>query len=197
MKTSIKQDIAMAKFQLLHISDLHVSIGKEFDRSVVLEPLIDRVQQDMANGIQPEIVVVTGDVAFSGKEAEYQKAKEFFDELLARMNLSQDRLFIVPGNHDVDRKRYRKSDVPNYENMPALNEELENEDYRADLLKGMNDYFTFIETSYPHLKSIEERLIPFVHAFDAGCGKRIWLVGLNSAWMCRKSPDERKIAIGE
>src|SRR3989337_1781266 len=100
------KETGMEKFQLLHISDLHVSIGKEFDRSVVLEPLIDRVKQDMATGIQPEIVVVTGDVAFSGKEAEYQKVKDFFDELLARMKLSQDRLFIVPGNHDVNRKEY-------------------------------------------------------------------------------------------
>jgi metallophosphoesterase superfamily enzyme len=157
----------MGKFELLHISDLHVSIGKEFDRSVVLEPLIERVEQDMCNGIEPEIVVVTGDVAFSGKKAEYQKAKVFFDELLARMKLSQDRLFIVPGNHDVDRKRYRKSDVPNYEDMAALNEELENNAYRSDLLKGMNDYFTFMETSYPHLKSHDNRLVPFVQAFDA------------------------------
>jgi hypothetical protein len=189
--------MGMAKFQLLHISDLHVKSGEEFDRSVVLEPLIDRVEQDMASGIQPEIVVVTGDVAFSGKEADYEKAKGLFDKLLARMKLSHDRLFIVPGNHDVDRKRYRKSDVPNYKNMTALNEELENEEYLSDLLKDMNDYFTFMETSYPHLKSHANRLIPFVQAFDAGCGKRIGLVGLNSAWMCRKSPDEREIAIGE
>jgi len=85
----IKKDTAMTKFQLLHISDLHVKSGEEFDRSVVLEPLIDRVEHDMVNGIQPEIVVATGDVAFSGKEAEYQKAKDFFDGLLARMHLSQ------------------------------------------------------------------------------------------------------------
>jgi hypothetical protein len=37
----------------------------------------------------------------------------------------------------VDRKRYRKSDVTNYENMAVLNGELENGYYRADLLKGM------------------------------------------------------------
>jgi predicted MPP superfamily phosphohydrolase len=189
--------MGIAKFQLLHISDLHVKSGQEFDRSVVLDPLIDRVEQDIADGIQPEIVVVTGDVGFSGKEAEYQKAKAFFDELLARMKLSQDRLFIVPGNHDVDRSKYRPKDIPAYESMKELNVELENEEYRADLLKGMNDYFTFMETSYPHLKSHDNRLIPFVHAFDAQCSKRIGLVGLNSAWMCRKSPDEREIAIGE
>ena len=188
----------MEKFQLLHISDLHVSIDKEFDRSVVLDPLIDRVEHDMAyGGVQLEIVVVTGDVGFSGKATEYEKTKDFFDELLARMNLSADRLFIVPGNHDVDRNQYRPTDVPKYDNMPQLNIELENKRFRRRLFEGMEEYFTFIEENYPHLKSHDNRLIPFVHAFDAQCGKRIGLVGLNSAWMCRKSPDREEIAIGE
>ena len=44
---------------------------------------------------------------------------------------------------------------------------------------------------------MHDRLVPFVYVHEANCGKRIGLVGLNSAWMCRKSPDEKEIAIGE
>ncbi len=61
----------------------------------------------------------------------------------------------------------------------------------------MEDYFAFIEDNYAHLESMHDRLVPLVHVHKADCGKRIGLVGLNSAWMCRKSPDEREIAIGE
>jgi len=103
----------------------------------------------------------------------------------------------VPANHDVDRSKYRPKDIQAYENMKELNVELENNNYRSDLFKGLEEYFRFTETSYPHFKSHDNRLIPFVQAFDAQCGKRIGLVDLNSAWMCRKSPDEREIAIGE
>ena len=55
--------------------------------------------------------------------------------------------------------------------MVALNDELENEEYRKDLFKGMVDYFSFIEENYPHLKSLYKRLIPFVAVHPATCGK--------------------------
>ena len=184
-------------FQILHISDLHINDSKKelFDRSVVLEPLIERVKQDQKNNFHPEIIVVTGDIAFKGIKAEYDLAKVFFDDLLAALDLDNNRLFVVPGNHDVNREKYRPTAVLRYDNMRALNDELEN--YRKDLLKGMLDYFNFTDTYLPHLKSIHGRLIPFVNTFDAKCGKRIGLVGLNSAWMCRKSDDKGTIAIGE
>jgi formylglycine-generating enzyme required for sulfatase activity/predicted MPP superfamily phosphohydrolase/archaellum biogenesis ATPase FlaH len=185
------------QFQILHISDLHIDEKDNFDRSVVLNSLIDKVKDDLEQGFKPEIVVVTGDIASKGLAAEYDLAKTFFDKLIESLGIDETGIFMVPGNHDVNRKKYRKSDVPVYENMRDLNEELENPEYRADLLKGMDDYFSFVESSYPHLKPVDHRLIPFVNSYQAQCGKKIGLVGMNSAWMCRKSPDEREIAIGE
>ncbi len=187
----------MNVFRILHISDLHIGSEDNFDRSVVLEPLIERVEGDIKQGLKPEIVVLSGDIANSGMTAEYELAKTFLADLIGKIGLGSDRLFMVPGNHDVYRRKYRKSDVPSYETMRELNEELENEDYRADLFKGMEDYFKFVEQDYPHLKSEHGRLVPFVCAFQADCGKSIGLVGLNSAWMCRKSPDHGEVAIGE
>ncbi len=185
------------KFQILHISDLHVSTEKEFDRQVVLDPLLDRLKEDREKGLRPEIVIITGDLALSGKMKEYEKTEEFLYDLRIILDLKKEEFFIVPGNHDVDRKKYRPSDVLQYDSVEKLNEELENDVYRADLLKGMEDYFCFIETSYPHLKPEKERLIPFVNEYETKGGKSIGLVGLNSAWMCRKNPDFGKVAIGE
>ena len=187
----------MSILQILHISDPHINTKEHFDRSVVLDPLIERVKTDMRSGFQPEIVVVTGDIAATGIKDEYELAERFFKDLRSALELSVERLFIVPGNHDVDRKRYRPTDIPAYDDMKELNDELENEEYRTDLLKGMEEYFRFVAINYPHLKSRHENLVPFVHNYQATCGKKIGLVGLNSAWMCRKSPDEREIAIGE
>ncbi len=187
----------MSSFQILHISDLHINVEEKFDRSVVLDLLIERVKKDRELRLKPEIVVVTGDVADKGISTEYDLAKNFFDDLLDSMELADEHLFIIPGNHDVNRKRYRPTDIPAYNTIRELNDELENEDFRSDLLKGMNDYFGFIEANYPHLKSIDNRLVPFVNIFSPECGKKVGLVGLNSAWMCRKSPDKEEIAIGE
>ncbi len=185
-------------FRILHLSDLHMSATDKFNASNVHKAFLKRLKSDKESGLHPEIVVVTGDIASQGTKAEYDSTKVFFDELLNCLGLLQENLFIVPGNHDVNRGKYRPSEKsPEYHDMEELNNELGNELYRADLLKGMDEYFTFIEKHYPHLTSRHGRLIPFVSVLHAKCGKKIGLVGLNSAWMCRKSGAEREIAIGE
>jgi 3',5'-cyclic AMP phosphodiesterase CpdA len=129
------------QLEILHISDLHISTMDTFGREKALGALVDRVKKDRKKGLLPEIVVVTGDIATTGRKEEYALAKTFFNDLLAALELAPDRLFVVPGNHDVNRKAYRPKDIPAYENMTELNHELEDQDYRADLLKGMDAYF--------------------------------------------------------
>ena len=160
-------------FTILHISDLHIenSKAKTFDRSVVLEHLIKRVGQDAENGLTPDIIAVTGDIAFKGVKEEYDLAKEFFGDLLDSVKLPKECLYIVPGNHDVNRKKYRPGDIPRYDDMQKLDEELMH--YRDDLLKGMRDYFTFAADLCPHLKPVKTDLAPFVNIHETENGKRL------------------------
>lgn len=189
----------MSEFQILHISDLHINSQKNFDRNVVLDPLIKRVEEDLEKSLQPEIIIMSGDVAYSGKEKEYALAKTFFDKLLSTLKLPAERLFIVPGNHDIDCDEYAQGESLNFKGMKELNALLENKKHRDRCFVGMENYFHFIETNYKHLTSRHGRLVPFVTLYNAGCKKRIGLVGLNSAWMCRKSSETERenIAIGE
>ncbi|WP_028314253.1 SUMF1/EgtB/PvdO family nonheme iron enzyme [Desulfatibacillum aliphaticivorans] len=187
-------------FTILHISDLHIesSKAKTFDRSVVLDPLIKRVKEDAEEGLAPEIIAVTGDIAFKGVKEEYALAKDFFKELLDAVGLSYKSLYIVPGNHDVNRKKYRPGDIPRYDDMQKLDEELMH--YRDDLLKGMREYFTFAGELCPHLEPVEMDLAPFANIHEIKNGGKVGLVGLNSAWMCRQLPEDQEdrfqIAVG-
>lgn len=188
----------MSTFQILHISDLHINKEDDFNRNVVLNPLIERIEKDRKLDFNPEIVVVTGDIAYKGKSSGYAEAKKFLDILLSALSLKDGQLFIVPGNHDVDRRKLSKGLVPRYSEMEDLNDDIGNEELREDLFKGLENYFWFVEEHYKHLKSEHPKLVPFVEAYPAKCRKKIGLVGLNSAWMCRKSTlDEGRIAIGE
>jgi 3',5'-cyclic AMP phosphodiesterase CpdA len=96
----------MSTLTWLHLSDLHFRATHAYDENIVLQALLrdvtDRIQQD---GLRPDFVAVSGDIAFSGQPAEYELARRFFDDLLATTGLGKDRLFLVPGNHDVDRSR--------------------------------------------------------------------------------------------
>ncbi len=48
-------------------------------------------------------VLVTGDIAFSGHSAEYDKAQVWLDRLTQTIGCDSERVWTVPGNHDVDR----------------------------------------------------------------------------------------------
>ena len=90
----------------LHLSDWHQG-SKEFDREVVRDKLLDDLEN--RKDISPDLakvdfIIFSGDVANSAKPEEYQAAKEeLFDRILKATGLTPDKLFIVPGNHDLDR----------------------------------------------------------------------------------------------
>ncbi|MFN0073971.1 MAG: metallophosphoesterase [Chloroflexota bacterium] len=88
-----------------HISDLHFREGDPYDRQVVLKALIESIPTFRARGWAPDLVFVTGDIANGGKSGEYDLATRFFDELLDAAKLDRSRLWVVPGNHDVDRDK--------------------------------------------------------------------------------------------
>lgn len=87
----------------LHISDFHFKTGDAYDRDVVLRALIAAVTRFRKEGRQPDLIFATGDIAYSGKASEYTLAEQFFDELLKSAGLPRKCLYVVPGNHDVDR----------------------------------------------------------------------------------------------
>src|SRR4051794_3636082 len=87
----------------LHVSDFHFRADDPYDRDVVLRALVRSVREHRERGRKPDLVFATGDVAFSGKKAEYEAATPFFDDLLRAAGVGKEQLFVIPGNHDVDR----------------------------------------------------------------------------------------------
>ncbi len=88
----------------LHLADMQIR-REEADIKTSLDQLSsDILAQTEKLGARPDFVVITGDIAFSGQAAEYRYAVEFLKDLLKRLQISQERLFVIPGNHDVDRE---------------------------------------------------------------------------------------------
>jgi len=91
---------------LLHLSDIH------FKESKGQNPVLSSPEQiaAAATSIAPSahycFVVVTGDIAFSGKREEYAFADKFFsklrDYLRSRLPECDPYFVLVPGNHDCD-----------------------------------------------------------------------------------------------
>lgn len=74
-------------FKIAHISDLHV--GSPF----FIPHMLERVILEL-NELQPDVVVVSGDITESGFKSEYVAASGFLSQLQC------PRVLVMPGNHD-------------------------------------------------------------------------------------------------
>jgi 3',5'-cyclic AMP phosphodiesterase CpdA len=55
--------------------------------------------------LRVDMAFVTGDLALSGSSQEYVAVREFLNRLSVAACVPLERVFCVPGNHDVDRSR--------------------------------------------------------------------------------------------
>jgi predicted phosphodiesterase/CheY-like chemotaxis protein len=139
--------------------------------------------------------VFTGDVAFHGKKNEYELAVEkFFEPLLRETGVPKDRLFIVPGNHDVDRDGL---DKVTEDGMRALlgkrdetNHFLSGDQDRRHFFRKFDNYGDFINTYFERFLAYSHNEYFYTRVLGFG-GTKLAILGLNSAWMsgCSKDTD--------
>ncbi|PRQ05146.1 metallophosphoesterase [Enhygromyxa salina] len=112
----------------LHISDLHV-VGNDWQQDHVLRAFLRDLPRLLEQaGPAPQLVFVTGDVARHGARTDYDGAHAFLAALCEQLGLDwRQRLFVVPGNHDVDRKAISKT-VARYD---RAFDELDEDEFRT------------------------------------------------------------------
>lgn len=86
--------------------------GPQKDRARLEEPSRWRVLGEpwkrnladlQADGTPVDLVVFTGDLADRGHATDYPRAIAFLKETCATLGVPLERLFLIPGNHDIDR----------------------------------------------------------------------------------------------
>ncbi len=98
----------MDKLVLVHLSDIHFTGSSgtsvhDLDAEVRNELLRDAATVTMNLGGATG-VLVTGDIAFSGQRAEYERAGSWLLDFCRAIGCPTESVWVVPGNHDVDRK---------------------------------------------------------------------------------------------
>lgn len=95
---------------ILHLSDIHFGrnyleygIHDDFDnKEEILDELIECIS-NIEEGWRPEHIVVTGDVAWRGKQKDFEEAYVWFSKLLTATGLEGKDITFCVGNHDVNR----------------------------------------------------------------------------------------------
>ena len=90
----------------MHLSDLHVS-GEDWQRDDVLGALVRDLPELLSDReLRPDLLLVTGDIASRGRREDYDGAFSLLERISRVLGLERtEHVFMVPGNHDVDRSR--------------------------------------------------------------------------------------------
>lgn len=195
----------------LHLSDWHQK-GAEFnlDRDKVFRALLTDIKErakiinrDLA---AIDFIVFSGDVAFCGKREEYRAAADqFFIRILNAAGIGgSGRLFIVPGNHDLDRKAFKYLPPPLLQpfNPGLVQEWLMDEEGLADLLSPFKEYSYFGGSD----RFSPQKAYAYLGRYETGSG-RVALICLNSALLSGRHKeiqngeevvnDDRYLIVGE
>lgn len=99
---------------ILHISDIHFKSPDCLDQWMDPDfPIRTRMMRDLTEQVQKlgkvGAILIGGDIAFKAAPDEYQTARVWIQQLSEISGCPKERVFVVPGNHDVDRAIIRGS----------------------------------------------------------------------------------------
>ncbi|MCB1778347.1 MAG: metallophosphoesterase, partial [Candidatus Competibacteraceae bacterium] len=186
--------------RILHLSDIHFTAGKAWDAGSVLHDLVEFIAAEGERGLVPDLVAITGDLAFAGTDEEYQLAKNWLDEQLwpaLPEGFPHDRLLLVPGNHDVDRKKVDfvaetvQTGLLGAGDQNKIAKVLGDVGQRDVLLKRHAAYLEFLEDWLS-----EAQPLPWWQRSIEIAGTRLHIAGLDSAWMACGDKDRGCLLLG-
>lgn len=180
----------------LHLSDFHT--GKHpYEQDFSAKMFIEHITVQQQKGILPDFLFITGDVANAGKPDEF---KTFADNILlpvAELYGSEffDKIFIVPGNHDLDREI---NDGFSKEKFGALDSP-----YFYPTVESLKKRKMLVErfTAFRENISLEScvALSSEVGAIAVDRDIRsytVGVVGINTAWLCDGIKDKEALTPG-
>ncbi|AUX41645.1 uncharacterized protein SOCE26_030670 [Sorangium cellulosum] len=204
-------------FSWVQLSDIHIGHGDEehrWDQKLVLDRLREDLPRAMALGApRPDAIVVTGDIAFSGASrspTEYDDARAWLLSVGAAVGLGPERIFLVPGNHDVSRAGDRGRQVARLLTAlrsggqspdAAIDEALRDAGDRALLAGRMQGYLKLAAEFAPWcsrtpLPPPEERVF-WKETIAARGGLLVRFVGLNTALLAADDQDQGRLQLGK
>lgn len=181
----------------IHLSDLHSCNPRTgWDASKVKDELIKDIEKLVPEFCDPDLMCFTGDIAFGNigdKENEslrdqYRVAAEFFESVLDVLpRVERRNVFIVPGNHDVNRKVVTTDQTAWLRGTRSKSEiedmVRENTKQFSRIMERLEEYKLFIlDSDLAHLLDDDARLV-FAQKRQFQ-GVSIGIAGLNSSWSC-------------
>jgi tetratricopeptide (TPR) repeat protein len=200
-------------FTWLHLSDLHLGpasaaegapegspVPGEAPAGVLAALRHDILERAARPGGSVDALAVTGDVVSAGSRDECAAARRWLVELGRALGLGADRIFLVAGNHDVDRVAAARNEGLELRLLAELREGRRRLDAALDkanaraVLAARLAPFAELAASFG-TRSTDQRL-EWSHRIEGRSGLRVRLVGLCTAWLALDDTDQGKLYLG-
>lgn len=170
------------RLMLLQLSDIHV---KDSDNSVLRRAAeIRRAARAISTSVDGYFLLYSGDLAFSGKQREYELASKFCDEIKSFFENGSTPVFeaFVPGNHDLDFSTGNDARPVLLDSLTAgLTDINLRGDTVAQILAPQKYYFEFIRQRTGQDLTQSQKL--YHETTFQIAGKSISVHCINTAWM--------------
>ena len=181
----------------LHLSDFHV--GKDdYGNLILFKEILGHVRQRKEEGFVPDLIFITGDVAYKGKGAQYKVFVSDFLQPLYEIvgEEKQSNTFIVPGNHDVFRETHQ-----------YLDQEATCKKKGSHFFEPTKDGKKERQQVYPRFKAYANNtyLAPhnWINTPEGSYAKRVLIgdaivgvLGINTAWLSLNDNDRLQLTPG-
>lgn len=199
----------MRSLGFLHISDLHAgptAAGARLEMDYAVRQLCDDISKRQGFGAQaPEVLLVTGDIgstAATRSADEYKIAYEYLKKIQSHAGVADDKVFVVPGNHDVDRSTYADDDVRRWldelRSSRGLSADSLTDLDRERLRQRFNQYSLFEERIMTNKDVVRSKHIPGLWHYSGAStsGLSYTLCGINSALLSLSQDETGKLEVG-
>ena len=200
----IKLSGKIMSLTFLHISDLHYK-EETYDTKILFDEFlndIDAWRKKYNNDQAIDFIFITGDIAYTGIKSEYEIAQEKIKYILETTGCSKNNVFVVPGNHDLDRNKISMDENTLREKVKVEKNGLEQlfknyTNYKL-LLNKFQDYNDFINNiGNPNIiyNPVNGNLDPWYSKRITLNGLSIRIIGLNTALLVDKNENNIDMSI--
>ncbi len=194
--------------QIIHLSDFHLNPKNLNDWNTYINAAFIKKIEELNLDLSKTIIVCTGDLVDKGgasyetiEEALMLFKTEVIDYICEKLSISVDHFFIVPGNHDIERKLDSKKVelgsrefYKNYDNILSSQNSILDKGEREGVQR-LKAYFEFDKIVYQGI----DRYSSFLgNAYKIEIdGTSIGIALLNSAWRAYDDDDKDYLILGE
>ena len=195
------------EINILHLSDLHYSDSSgKYNREIITESLLRDIESFCVNFLSIDLIFFTGDLVNAADEEDvyYNLYDDFIAELSKIARCDEGRIFLCPGNHDIQQEVVNKQKneqskiLERGQERNSLNSLYENGEMKDIVSAKFAKFFEFSEL-FANSQSVYNDNIISVHHMD---DLPIDVICLNTSWaswagLTRYGSDERNLLFPE